>query len=408
MINFNYKARDRAGALASGRLEAESSKEAALQLEKSGLTPISIEDADASNIMLQIGKIFSGFQKVKSEDLVVFTRQLASALEAGVPLINSLDAVAEQIRNGKFRAAVLSVKKDIEGGLTFSDAMEKQHGIFPALIVNMVRAGEKAGILPKVLDRVSNLIEKDMQTTDKVKSASRYPMIVLVALGLAFVVMSVYIVPKFFAFFSAFKAELPLPTRMLMWVNHAIVNYWYWVLGVIVVLVFSFRRAVATEKGRYNFDRLVLSTPVFGPLYLRIYLSRFGSMLSAMLASGIPILEALTITSATVENKMVARIILDIRNEVAKGKTLTEPMKSSKIFPPISVSMVAIGEKAGTLENMLDKMADYFDREVDYTIKNLTPLIEPILILGLGILMLVFALGVFLPMWDMIKVFKSY
>lgn len=352
--------------------------------------------------------MLSSLQKVKPEDLVVFTRQLASALEAGVPLINSLDAVAEQIRNGRFRAAVLSVKKDIEGGSTFSDAMEKQRGIFSALVINMVRAGEKAGILPQVLDRVSNLIEKDMQTTDKVKTASRYPMIVLVALAIAFVVMSVYIVPKFFAFFSAFKAELPLPTRILMGVNYAIVHYWYWVLGVIVVLVYSFRRAVATEKGRYHFDRLVLSTPIFGPLYLRIYLSRFGSMLSAMLSSGIPILEALTITSATVENKMVARVILDIRDEVSKGKTLTEPMKQAKVFPPISISMVAIGEKAGTLENMLNKMSDYFDREVDYTIKNLTPMIEPILILGLGVLMLIFALGVFLPMWDMIKVFKSY
>lgn len=408
MINFDYKARDRTGTLASGRLEAESSKEAALQLEKSGLTPISIEDADASNVMLQIGKIFSGFQKIKSDDLVVFTRQLASALEAGVPLINSLDAVAEQIRNGRFRAAVLSVKKDIEGGSTFSDAMEKHRGIFSALVINMVRAGEKAGILPRVLDRVSNLIEKDMETSDRVKTASRYPLIVLVALAIAFIVMSVYIVPKFFTFFSAFKAELPLPTRILMGINYAIVHYWYWVLGLLVVLVFAFRRMLATEKGRYGFDRFILSLPVFGALYLRIYLSRFGRMLSAMLASGIPILEALTITSATVENKMIARVILDIRDEVSKGKTLTEPMKQAKVFPPISISMVAIGEKAGTLENMLNKMSDYFDREVDYTIKNLTPMIEPLLILGLGILMLIFALGVFLPMWDMIKVFKSY
>lgn len=408
MTSFSYKARDRYGVLASGRLEAENSKTVALQLEKQGFTPISIEAEETLTISLGIGEWLANLQRVKPQDLIVFTRQLASTLDAGVPLINSLDAVAEQIRNNRFRAVVLQVKKDIEGGSTFSDALDKYREMFSPLIINMIRAGEKAGILPPVLDRVSNLMEKDMETVDKVKTATRYPMIVFGTLGVAFVIMSVYVIPKFASFFAAFKAELPLPTRILMGVNVVVTNYWYWMVGIVFILVYIFRKILETEKGRYGWDHFILSAPVFGALFSKINLSRFGRMLSAMLGSGIPILEALTITAATVENKVISRVILGIRDDVSRGKTLAEPMKESKIFPPIAISMVAIGEKAGTLEKMLNKMSDYFDREVDYTIQNLTPLLEPILIFGLGMLLLVFALGIFLPMWDLIKVYKSY
>ncbi len=408
MTNFNYKARDRYGVLASGRMEAEDSKAVALQLEKQGYTPISIAAEETTGVSLQVGEWLEGIQRIRPQDLVVFTRQLASTLDAGVPLINSLDAVAEQIRIKRFRTVVLGVKKEIEGGSTFSDALDKHHGIFSSLVINMIRAGEKAGILPSVLDRVSNLMEKDIETADKVKTAMRYPAIVFGALAVAFVIMTVYVIPKFASFFAAFKTELPLPTRILMGVNTVITNFWYWMLGVVFVLFYVLRKILETEKGRYNWDRFTLSTPIFGALFSKIYLSRFGRMLSAMLGSGIPILEALTVTAATVENKVISRVILDIRNDVAAGKSLAEPMKGSKVFPPIAISMVAIGEKAGTLEHMLNKMADYFDREVDYTIQNLTPLLEPILIFGLGIILLIFALGIFLPMWDLVKVYKSF
>jgi type II secretory pathway component PulF len=394
--------------MASGRLEAEDSKSVALQLEKQGYTPISIAAEETAGVSLQVGEWLERIQRISPQDLVVFTRQLASTLDAGVPLINSLDAVAEQIGNKRFRVVVLGVKKEIEGGSTFSDALDKHHDIFSSLIINMIRAGEKAGILPSVLDRVSNLMEKDIETAEKVKTAMRYPAIVFGALAVAFVIMTVYVIPKFASFFAAFKAELPLPTRILMGVNTVISNFWYWILGVIFVLFYIFRKILATEKGRYNWDRFMLSAPIFGALFSKIYLSRFGRMLSAMLGSGIPILEALTVTAATVENKVISRVILDIRNDVAAGKSLTEPMKGSKVFPPIAISMVAIGEKVGTLEHMLNKMSDYFDREVDYTIQNLTPLLEPILIFGLGIILLVFALGIFLPMWDLVKVYKSF
>jgi MSHA biogenesis protein MshG len=227
------------------------------------------------------------------------------------------------------------------------------------------------------------------------------------ALVLAFIVLTLFVIPRFVSFFGAFDAELPLPTRILIGFNNVTNRYWYWLLGLIFVGSYFFKRSLDTEKGRYTWDRFLLSAPIFGPLLTKINLSRFARMLAAMLRSGIPILEALTITSATVGNTVISRVILDVRDEVAGGKSLAEPMQGS-VFPPICIAMVAIGEKAGNLEGMLNKVADYFDREADYTIKNLTPLLEPILILGLGVIMLIFALGIFLPMWDLIRVYKKF
>ena len=389
-------------------IDAEDSKAVALQLEKLGYTPVSISPVETIGVYLKFETWLATFQTVKTEELIVFTRQLASILEAGVPLIEGLDAVQEQVKDKRFKQVVLTVKKDIEGGATFSEALEKHKKIFSPLVVNMVRAGEKAGILDEVLDRVSSLLEKDLETRGKIKTATRYPLIVLSALAIAFVVMMTVVIPRFASFFGAFKAELPLPTRILMGINYVFRNYWYWIIGVIIASAWLFKKVLDTERGRYSWDRFILSTPIFGSLFSKIYLSRFCRMLAAMLRSGIPILEALTISSTTAENKVISRVILDVRNEVAQGKSLNEPMKGSRIFPPIAIAMVAIGEKAGTLENMLNRGADYFDREADYTIKNLTPLLEPILIVGLGLLLLLFALGIFLPMWDLIKVYKTF
>jgi type II secretory pathway component PulF len=406
LTNFNYKARDRYGVLLSGEVEASDTKAAARQLEKMGYTPISLSEVQASIFSQGLENLLSAFQTISPQEMIVLTRQLASVLEAGVPLVDGLDAVSEQIRNRRFQEIVRQVKKDIGSGLTFSGALDKHRKVFPSLIISMVRAGESAGILPEVLDRISNLLDKEYETINKIKSATRYPMIVLITLSVAFVVMTVYVIPRFSAFFAAFKADLPLPTRILIAFNHYVSSYWFIVLIVLLAAVYLFRKILETERGRYGWDRFILSTPVFGALFSKINLSRFGYMLSAMLASGIPILEALTITSATVDNKVIAKVIIDIRNKVSQGKSLAEPMRGSKIFPPIAISMVAIGEKAGTLEGMLEKVAGYFDREADYTIRNLTPLLEPLLIFGLGMILLLFALGIFLPMWDIVNIVK--
>ncbi len=408
MTNYNYKARDKYGVLTTGIIDAENSKEVALQLEKKRYTPVSIAAAEEGGIAGRLDAFFNSFQRVKPEELVVFTRQLASILEAGVPLTDGLDALQEQLKNKGFQKVVLQVKKDIEGGASFSDALEKHEKMFSKLVVNMVRAGERAGILDEVLETVSSLLDKDIETIGRVKSATRYPLIVMVTMVVAFIALTTFIVPKFAKFFAAFNTELPLPTKILIWFNKILVNYWFVILGVFILAIYVFKRILDTDRGRYAWDRLMLSVPIFGPLFSKIYLSRFARMLAAMIRSGIPILQALEITAATVENKVISKVILDVRDQVSQGKSLAEPMKGSRIFPPIAISMVAIGERTGSLEKMLNKVSDYFDRESDYTVNNLTPLLEPILIFGLGMMVLVFALGIFLPMWDLVKVYRTY
>lgn len=408
MTNYNYKARDKYGVLTTGTINAENSKEVALQLEKRHYTPVSIAAVEEGGVAGRLDAFFGSFQKVKPEELVVFTRQLASILEAGVPLTDGLDALQEQLKNKGFQKVVIQVKRDIEGGASFSDALEKHGKIFSGLVVNMVRAGERAGILDEVLETVSNLLDKDIETAGRIKSSTRYPLIVSITMIIAFMALTTFIVPKFAKFFSAFNTELPLPTRILIGFNKILVNYWFVILGVFILATYVFKRILDTERGRYAWDRLMLSAPIFGPLFSKIYLSRFARMLAAMIRSGIPILQALEITSATVENKVISKVILDVRDQVSQGKSLAEPMRGSKIFPPIAISMVAIGERTGSLEKMLNKVSDYFDRESDATINNLTPLLEPIMIFGLGMMMLVFALGIFLPMWELINVYRNY
>lgn len=393
--------------MTAGKLEAENQRAAAVQLARQGLSPVAIEPTESVGAGEGLEEFLISIQKIRSQDMVVFCRQLASTLEAGVPLINSLDALSEQISNRKFQNVIIEVKREIEGGAAFSDALVRYDKVFPALLINMVRGGEKAGILPQVLDRVSTIMEKDLETSDKIKGATRYPIIVVFVLIAAFIILTVFVIPRFVSFFASFKAELPLPTRMLIGANYFMVHYWYWCVSVVVGGYYAFIRTLATERGRYAWDGLMLRLPPFGPLFTKIYLSRFGRMLSAMLGSGIPVLEALAVTAATIENKVLGGVVLGLRDGVATGRGLAELMKESKYFPPISVSMVAIGEKAGTLEAMLNKLADYFDREIDYTVNNLTPLIEPLMIFGLAGVLMVFALGILLPMWELIRVFKT-
>jgi MSHA biogenesis protein MshG len=407
LTNFKYKARDRYGVLTTGQLEALDSKIAIMLLEKQGLTPVSLNAIQPSILETKLDQYFSSLQKVSAQELIVFTRQLASVLEAGVPLIDGLDAVSDQIHNHRFQSVVREIKKQIDSGMSFSDAMDHHRDVFSALIVNMIKAGESAGILPQVLDRVSNLLEKDDETTEKLKNATRYPTMVFIVMCGAFVILTVYVIPRFTAFFAAFKGQLPLPTQILIGINTFVQHFWLLALALVAIAVYAFAAVLRTETGRYNWDRLVLSTPVLGALFSKINLSRFSRMLSSMLGAGIPILEALTITSATVDNKVISHVIMDVRNQVAQGKSLAEPMRGSNTFPPIAISMVAIGEKAGTLEKMLDKVADYFDREADYTIRNLVPLLEPLMIFGLGLILLLFALGILLPMWDLSRIYSG-
>jgi len=403
LTNFDYKARDKYGILATGILDAENEQAASAALEEQGLVPVSISARETASFGLN--KFFSRFEKVSLQELIVFVKQLSAVLDSGIPLLEGLEAISEQIKSPNFQETILNIKKDIEQGSSFSEALQKYPKIFSSLIVNMVRAGEKAGILVEVLDKLGDLLEKELVNYKTIKAATSYPMYVVMSLVGGFLVVVTWVIPKFSSIFSSFKTELPLPTRILIGINYVIVTFWPIILLSGLAVFYLFRKSLQSDTGRLQWDRFILSMPIIGPIVARLLLARFFNMLSAMLASGITMVEALNISSAIVGNKVISQVIDGIRDDVIEGKTLSVPMKEAKLFPPIAIQMVAIGERSGKLSEMLNKVSVYFDRETAYAIANLTTLIEPILIFCMGLLVLFLALGVFLPMWSMMQLF---
>lgn len=402
---FNYKSKDKYGVGMEGTMDAPSPAAVSSRLTASGFIAVNISESEPG-ISANLEDFFARFTKIKAEEMIVFTRQLASILGAGVPLLESLEALYEQMTSRKFRQIILGMRHNIESGSSFSEAMEKEKKTFSAVFVAMVKAGERAGILGEVLDRLAVLLERDFENVQKIKSATRYPMMVVIALVIAFIIVVTFVIPRFSQLYANFKTDLPLPTRILLGINWVIRNYFIYIVLVVALAVYLIKKFMDTEVGKTWWDRFSLSVPVFGVLVNKLLLARFARMLSAMLKSGIPILEALTITRDTMDNRVLAKVINTMKDDVTRGINLSAPMRGSKVFPPLAIQMVAIGEKAGALESMLNKVADYFDRDADYMIRNLTPLLEPLLLLLLAFLVTILALGVFLPMWDMVKLVK--
>ena len=402
---FNYKSKDKYGVGMEGTMEAPSAAAVSSRLTASGFIAVNISESQPG-VSANLEDFFARFTKIKAEEMIVFTRQLASILGAGVPLLESLEALYEQMTSRKFRQIILGMRHNIESGSSFSEAMEKEKKTFSSVFVAMVKAGERAGILGEVLDRLAMLLERDFENVQKIKSATRYPMMVVIAIVIAFIIVVTFVIPRFSQLYANFKTQLPLPTRILLGINWVIRNYFIYIVLVVALAVYLIKKFMDTEVGKTWWDRFSLSVPVFGVLVNKLLLARFARMLSAMLKSGIPILEALTITRDTMDNRVLAKVINTMKDDVTRGINLSAPMRGSKVFPPLAIQMVAIGEKAGALESMLNKVADYFDRDADYMIRNLTPLLEPLLLLLLAFLVTILALGVFLPMWDMVKLVK--
>jgi len=403
MPNFRYKARDKYGKPLTGVITSENRELAFSYIKNSGYIPVTVEQFD--NPYMERG-FLTRFSRVNLEELLAFTRQLVTLQTSGLPLLTSLEALKEQSENKLLKNVIARIIIDIKGGLSFSDALAKHPNIFNELYVNMVKAGEASGKLDEILERLAILSEHQMQTQSKIKSATMYPIIVIFTLIGAFIAMIVFVLPKFAELFSSFNVELPLPTRILLGINYIVQNYWYIILAVVGILVFLVNRYVNTSIGRRMWDGLKLRIPIFGPLILKIIISRFARITGALIKSGIPLLQVLEMTSKTAGNVVVAESLNKVRRSVNEGKPMHEPMKEDKLFPPLVVHMVAVGENTGKLDHLLSRVSDYYDGQVDYTLKNLTTAIEPILIFCLGGMVLVMALAIFLPMWNLLQVFK--
>ena len=400
---YRYKARDKFGRSANGQMSANSDAEVATKLKDKELTPFLIEPVEQS---LDI-QFFDRFRRFKSSDVNAFTRELFTLTRAGLTILASLEVIGEQDRNPLLKKVVEGLMQSIRGGATVADSLARFPKIFSVLYINMVRAGEISGRLDQILERLIFIGEAEEKLRMRVKSALRYPAIVLGALTLAFIFLTNFILPRFAALFSKSGVDLPLPTRFLLGLHDACTRYGWLTALLSIALGMFLYRFLKTPAGKLLKDQAMLKIPVLGPLVLKADMSRFARIMALLIQSGIPALRALEIAEGSADNVVVAEAISKIRVSVTEGTGMTQPMKESGIFPPSVVRMVRVGEETGKIDELLLKVSEYYDMQVEYTVSNLMVLIEPMLIVVLGGMVFVLALGMFLPMWNMIKVFQQ-
>ena len=400
-VTFRYRARDTAGRPRDGTVEGPDRRVVTQRLLDMGLTPVSIEEQVTTGLKREITLPGLG-AKVKLKDLAIFSRQFATKIGAGLTLLRSLNILIEQSRNAKLKEVIAKVAASVEGGKSLSEAMA-EHDTFPKLYVAMVRAGEAAGTLDEVLLRIADTLEKDVALRKKVKSALTYPAVVLVLAVLLTVVMLLFIVPTFVGMFKTLHGVLPLPTRVLLLLSD-LVRHWWFVLFFVPTAVWqAYKRARRRPAVRAQLDVVKLKVPVLGTLYHDLAIARFTRNLGTLLRAGVPILLALEITADTVDNAVISRAVGDVRSAVREGESMAKPLANHPVFPPMVVQMVGVGEETGALDDMLSRVADFLDREVEATTESLTAAMEPVMIATLGGIVGGMVIALYLPMFQIFK-----
>ncbi|PMP70863.1 MAG: type II secretion system F family protein [Calditerrivibrio nitroreducens] len=407
-MRFNYKGTNKKGELIKGIIDAPNIEEASIILYSQGIIPQIIRESSSLDLLThKIEKFLSKYEKVKLEELIVFTRQFASLFTAGIPILTILRRLETQNYSKKMKETISTIIRDIEAGTPLSIAFRKHKDIFSDLYINMLRVGEEGGVLDIVLQRLALILETDLDTRNKIKNATRYPKLVISAIVIAFIILMTFVIPKFASLFSKFDAALPLPTRMLIFLNDFFHNFWWLILLIVLLIFIIYRKYKKTPQGKKKIDEYTLKIPIIGPLTHKIYLSRIARILGLLYKSGISIITSFEIVSEVTGNDVIKDELLIIKEKITRGATIHGSFEASKYFPPVVSDMISAGEDTGQLDEMLFKIADYYDGEVDYSIKTLSQAIEPILLLMIAAMVLILALGVFLPMWDMVKVFKQ-
>jgi MSHA biogenesis protein MshG len=405
MPTFRYRVRDRLGKAMTGTIEAPTIEVAGDHLYQTGYFPIAIEE-ESTSASINLSDFWKRFQKVKPEEIIVFSQQLSTLYKAGLPLLTGLKGLRDQTSNQKFREILEQIGLQVEGGNTLFGAMSQYPDVFSAVYLNMIRAGESSGRLGESLDRFVTLADRELRSRQKVKEATRYPKIVIVSVIIAFVVLLAFVIPRFAQVFAQFNTTLPLPTRMMIGINNLFQNYWYLILPVFLLVPILLKRYIQTEKGRVFWDRLKTRIPGLGRLFIIAALSRFAHTFVMLNKSGIPILQTLEVTSTTINNVVISQSIEEMSRKIREGRSLADAMRESGRFTPLVIQMVGVGETTGTLDEMLIRITEYYDIELENAIKKMTTYIEPALTLFMGVVVLFLALAVFLPWWNMAKVFK--
>jgi len=396
MNSYQYIAKDRSGHAVNGIIEGASEAEVLELLHKKELIIISVKETK-KKAAGQSQKAKGG--KIKLDDLVVFSRQLATMIDSGISLVQALGILSEQIENKILKDVVVKVRQDIEAGMSFCDALAKHPNVFSDLFINMTRAGEASGMLDEVLDRLAGFLEKNAALTRKVKSSLVYPAVVISMAVLITTVLLLKVVPTFKTIFESLGGTLPVPTLILIGVSDALRKFFPLILGAVFVGGIAFKKYIGTEKGRYQFDATMLKLPVIGMLFRKVAVAKFSRTFSTLVKSGVTVLNALEIVAKTSGNKVLEEAVLNCRTAVRDGEPIAKPLSKSGVFPPMVCRMIAVGEQTGQLEKMLTKIADFYDEQVDAAVSGMTSLIEPLVISFLGIVIGAIVIALFLPIF---------
>jgi len=399
MANFKYTAIDAAGRGVKGKIEAENEQLVVARLHEQRLHITNLERDKSVAQKASIGKA----KKVKLHSLVVFSRQLATMIDAGIAIVRALDILENQLKDDVFKDVIAQCKRDVKGGASLTDAFGKHPNVFSRLYVNMVRAAETGGILDQILDRLSTFLEKDLEVRSKIKSAMIYPILVLSFAVLMMTALFLFVLPKFKEIFISMDIEMPIATRMLFGISTMLKSHWYIPLALVIGGFAAYRAYSKTEKGAYQIDSFKLKFPVVGDIVQKMAISRFSRTFSTLISSGVPMMRSLEIVGETSGNRVIAGAIDNARNSIREGQKISTPLTQSGLFPNMVTHMIDIGEETGRLSDMLGKVSDFYDQEVDNAVKALTSLIEPVLIVFMGGIVGFIAVSIMAPIFKLIS-----
>jgi type IV pilus assembly protein PilC len=403
MPTFSYTGRDANGVSVTGSIESLSREAAQTLMLSQGIIPGEVKEAKTSGQGLPF---FTFGGKVTVPELLLFTKQLRTMINAGISITQVLDILQDQSTNPALVQTLKTMGRDIREGSTLSDAFMKHPRVFPELYCSLIKAGELSGTLPDIMERIIYISEHEYRLREEIKAALRYPKMVLIALGIAFFVLLTFVIPKFVGVFQSAGLTLPLPTRICLWMYVSLKSYWYVLLAGAAAIFSGLKFYFRTAKGSYVRDLTLLRLPIVGPLFTKSVMARFASILSILTASGVSILSSIKIISDAIGNKAIAREFDSLSTQMEEGHGIAAPLRKARFFPPMVVNMVAVGEESGSLEEMLHQIALHYDEEVEYATKGLSEAIGPILVISLTVVVGFFALAIFLPMWDLTKIVK--
>jgi type IV pilus assembly protein PilC len=395
VAHFIYKAINKTGKSVSGTIESASSSSASEYLSRQGLTPITVKESSANKFDLK--NLFG--QKIKTKDMVIFTRQLATMINAGVPLVRSLATLQSQTESPMLKRVLLEISKEIEGGTAFADALEKHTNVFSPIYINMVRAGEAGGILDEILKKLALQQEKDAKIKQKFKSAMTYPTILLSITGIVFVGLMTVVMPKIGAIVKDLSngAQLPMLTRVMLAISHVMVQFWYVIVFGTLGTLIGLKRYTSTPKGRRWKDRTLMKIPVLKQVMVKVAVARFSRIFASMMSAGVSVLDSIEITGRAIGNSVLEDELLAAAKQVANGAQLSQPLAESKVFPAIVSQMLGVGEETGQIDEVLIKVAEFYEDEVDATVESLSSILEPIMIVVMGVMVGLIAASVIGP-----------